>query len=155
MRSRSRGLRRRVGAIAAVAVLVVLGMQLLPYGRDHNNPPMRAEPQWNSAQTRALAVRACFDCHSNQTEWPWYSQVAPTSWLIQRDVVDGRKKVNFSEWDRSQPEARDSAEQMALGRMPPSHYTILKPSANLGDPEWRALVDGLRATFPEFRDERN
>ena len=67
-------------AIAAVALFIVI--QLVPYGRDHTNPPATKEVQWNSPQTKDLAVRACFDCHSNKTTWPWYSNVAPISWLI-------------------------------------------------------------------------
>ncbi len=73
-------------------------IQLVPYGRNHTNPPVLQEPNWDSPQTRALAQRACFDCHSNETEWPWYSHVAPVSWLVQRDVEEGREKVNFSTW---------------------------------------------------------
>ena len=61
--------------LAAVVV-----MQLVPYGRDHSNPPVTAEPNWDSPETRALFKRACFDCHSNETVWPWYAYVAPFSW---------------------------------------------------------------------------
>ncbi len=73
--------------VALLSVLVLI--QVVPYGRDHANPPVRAEPAWNSARTRELAVRACFDCHSNETIWPWYSNLAPASWLVQRDVKKG------------------------------------------------------------------
>jgi hypothetical protein len=62
------------------------------YGRDHSNPPVRIEPRWDRARTRELAVRACFDCHSNQTRWPWYSHVAPISWLVQHDVEEGARR---------------------------------------------------------------
>ena len=63
-------------AILAVVALALL-IQLVPYGRAHTNPPVVAEPNWDSPQTRELAVRACFDCHSNETTWPWYSNIAP------------------------------------------------------------------------------
>src|SRR5690348_15393640 len=95
--------RRRVlvwGALALVGIFAL--MQAVPYGRSHSNPPVTAEPKWNSPQTRALAVRACFDCHSNQTKWRWYSNIAPVSWLVQRDVDGGRGTLNFSEWNRPQ-----------------------------------------------------
>ena len=89
--------------------LVVLGIfaliQAVPYGRSHTNPPVTAEAPWDSARTRELAVRACYDCHSNETTWPWYSNVAPMSWLVQRDVDEGRGVLNFSEWDQPQAEA--------------------------------------------------
>ena len=90
---------RRVSIGVIALVLLALLIQLIPYGRDHTNPPVMQEPQWDSPQTRALTKRACFDCHSNETVWPWYSNVAPVSWLIYRDVSKGREHFNFSEWD--------------------------------------------------------
>ncbi|NVB82954.1 MAG: cytochrome C, partial [Kofleriaceae bacterium] len=65
-------------------------MQLVPYGRARSNPPVASEPAWDSPRTRELAVRACFDCHSNETKWPWYARVAPMSWVLERDVEIGR-----------------------------------------------------------------
>jgi hypothetical protein len=80
----------RWGLIGAVILLV--GIQVIPYGRSHTNPPVTGEPAWDSPKTRELAVRACYDCHSNQTVWPWYSHIAPISWLVQQDVDEGRRK---------------------------------------------------------------
>lgn len=132
--------------------LVVLGasfllMQLVPYGRDHENPRVIAEPAWSSPDVRALAVRACYDCHSNETKWPWYSNVAPFSWLVQRDVVEGKREVNFSEWNRPQREASKSAETVARREMPPATYLLMHPQARLSGPERERLIQGLRATF--------
>jgi hypothetical protein len=62
-----------LGAVALFALI-----QVVPYGRSHTNPPVQSEPKWDSPQTRALAVRACYDCHSNETTWPWYTNVAPS-----------------------------------------------------------------------------
>jgi len=80
--------------------LVFLALQLVPYGRDHVNPSKVSEPAWDSPATRALAKQACFDCHSNETEWPAYARIAPASWLVQHDVEEGRAVLNFSEWQR-------------------------------------------------------
>lgn len=103
-----------------VALLVLfVAVQLVPYGRAHPNPPVRAEPAWDSPQTRVLTVWACFDCHSNETVWPWYSNIAPASWLLQYDVDEGRREVNYSEWDQPQRESRESAETIQQGTMPP------------------------------------
>ncbi len=135
----------RWAAIAVVAVFI--GLQVVPYGRNQTNPAVRAEPAWDSPQTRALAVQACYDCHSNQTTWPWYSNVAPVSWLIQRDVDQGRREVNFSAWDRPQREARDSAETVQKGTMPPAYYVWLHPDADLSPAERDALARGLQATI--------
>jgi len=84
--------------IVIVAGLVVAGLaiQLVPYGRDHTNPSGGSEPNWDSPETKALFDRACADCHSNDTTWPWYSNIAPLSWLVQRDVDEGRRYFNAS-----------------------------------------------------------
>lgn len=131
--------------IGVVAGLLVL--QLVPYGRRHTNPPGQVEPRWDAPGTRVLAVRACFDCHSNETVWPWYSHVAPISWLAQRDVDEGRRKLNLSEWDRPQKEARESAKTVRKGEMPPWFYVLLHPDARLTPAETQALIAGLEATL--------
>jgi cytochrome c551/c552 len=137
--------------IAGILVLVVLGffllIQLVPYGRNHTNPAVAQEPAWNSTQTRELAQRACFDCHSNETVWPWYSNVAPVSWLIQHDVDEGRSKLNFSEWNTRQREAREAARTVQNGSMPRWFYVPIHPQANLSAADKAALIKGLQATF--------
>jgi len=115
-------------------------------GRDHHNPPVVKEPGWDTQQTRNLARRACFDCHSNETRWPWYSHVAPTSWLVQRDVDEGREKLNFSEWQREQEEADEAAEVVTEGEMPPWFYLPLHSDARLTPAETPDLASGLRAS---------
>jgi len=129
-----------------VLVLLFAVIQVVPYGRDHSNPPVRQEPAWDSPETRALAVDACFDCHSNQTSWPWYSHIAPMSWLVQRDVDNGREALNFSEWDHEQ-EGEDAAEKVQEGEMPPDYYGWLHPGARLSSEEKQALIRGLQAMF--------
>jgi mono/diheme cytochrome c family protein len=140
----------RWGGIAlAVPLVLLLLVQAVPYGRDHSNPPVRQEPAWDSPETRALAVDACFDCHSNETDWPLYSNIAPASWLIQHDVDAGREKVNFSEWDRAQEEADELAEQVEENKMPPKYYRWFHSEARLSSAEREALVRGFQAMFGE------
>lgn len=131
----------------AIVVAGFLAIQLVPYGRDHTNPPVSGEPAWDSAATRALAVRACFDCHSNQTSWPWYSNIAPVSWLLQHHVAEGRQSLNFSTWGSGRQQAGRAARLAADGQMPPLDYLILHPEARLTDAERQQLVDGLQKTF--------
>ena len=138
---------RRLRWVALGGVVIFALMQLVPYGRAHENPPVTAEPRWNAAGTRRLAARACFDCHSNETKWPWYSNIAPASWLLQRDVDEGREEVNFSEWDRRQDKAEESPETIAEGEMPPSRYMLAHPEARLTERELRALIAGLSRTI--------
>lgn len=129
-------------------VLIGLLIQVVPFGWDRSNPPLTGEPAWDSPRTRELMVRACFDCHSNEVTYPWYARIAPMSWGVQLHVEQGRGKVNYSEWDRPQDEADESAETVIDGEMPPSYYTLLTHrQARLTDAETRALIDGLEATF--------
>jgi Haem-binding domain len=88
------------GRLIIGGFITLLVIQLVPYGRDHGNASTTSEPIWDSPVTRALAKQACFDCHSNETEWPAYSHIAPASWLVQHDVDEGRAALNFSEWHR-------------------------------------------------------
>ncbi|HZP29235.1 MAG TPA: heme-binding domain-containing protein [Acidimicrobiia bacterium] len=138
---------RRLGWVIAAGALLFLFAQAVPYGRSHTNPPVKAEPTWDSPQTRALASRACFDCHSNLTKWPWYSNVAPVSWLVQRDVDGGRSALNFSEWNRPQDGAGDIAEAISGGSMPPWFYPLMHPHANLSKADQQRLIAGLAATL--------
>jgi mono/diheme cytochrome c family protein len=133
--------------VGIVLVVVLVALQLVPYGRRHANPPGRVEPRWDGPATRALAVRACYDCHSNETVWPWFSHVAPISWLAQYDVDEGRRKLNLSEWDRPQKEAHESAKTVRKGEMPPWFYGAVHPDARLTAEETRALISGLEATL--------
>jgi hypothetical protein len=130
------------------AVVVFLLAQAVPYGRDHSNPAVTAEPDWATPQTRELMVRACFDCHSNEVVWPWYSNVAPFSWAVWKHVKDGRGKVNYSEWDRPQNDADETLDEVKKGSMPPGYYTFggVHSDANLSDTELAALIDGLANT---------
>ncbi len=127
-------------------VVVALAIQAVPYGRDHTNPPVTSEPNWDSPRTRDLAAAACFDCHSNETEYPAYASIAPFSWAVRSHVEEGRARLNFSEWNRPTGQVGETAETVREGTMPPFYYTIAHPAARLSDAEKRELADGLRAT---------
>ena len=135
----------RLGLLSLVGAFVLI--QVIPYGRDHTNPPTTSEPEWDSPRTRTLAAGACYDCHSNETAWPWYTSLAPFSWLIQRDVDEGRDTLNFSEWDQPQAESDEIPEVIRKREMPPWYYTALHGGARLSDAQRNQLIDGLRTTF--------
>ena len=136
-------------------LLAAVLIQLIPFGRTHTNPPDTKEPAWNSPVTRELIHRACFDCHSNKTVWPWYSNIAPVSWLVQRDVNGGRRHLNFSEWDLPQRHAKDVAEEVKQGEMPPWFYLPMHPAANLSEAEKQELIDGAEKSLgPQTMSER-
>jgi cytochrome c551/c552 len=129
------------------ALLAAVVIQIVPFGHSHTNPPVKKEPAWNSPQTGDVVRRACFDCHSNETVWPWYSNVAPVSWLVRRDVNGGRRHLNFSEWDQPQRHAKDVAEEVKEGDMPPWFYLPMHPAARLSAAEKEALIAGATQTF--------
>lgn len=145
--------------IALVALFVLI--QLVPYGRNHDNPPVVKEPNWDSPQTRELAVRACFDCHSNESKWPFYSNIAPVSWFVYDHVEEGRKHLNFSDWnnphanercegDREQFEL-EIAKSIKDGYMPLDEYLLLHPEAQLTGEEKAQLIEGLVETVRNSR----
>jgi hypothetical protein len=124
-------------------LLVAVLLQLLPFGRLGANPPVTQEAPWPNGRARELAVAACYDCHSNRTRRPLYSRVAPFSWLVARDVEQGREKLNFSTWEGSGGDARDAAETIVDGSMPPRRYLLLHSVAGLTEAERRLLVEAL------------
>lgn len=121
--------------------VILGGIQLIPV--DRSNPPVSAEVP-APPEVRAILRRACYDCHSHETVWPWYSRVAPVSWLIARDVREGRKKVNFSTWDRYSAN-RQVMKRMACweeveeGEMPPWYYLLVHREAVLSDADREVL----------------
>ena len=131
----------------------LLAMQLVPYGRDHTNPPVTGEPTWDSPATRVLAKRACFDCHSNETQWPLYASVAPASWLVQHDVNEGRAVLNFSEWRRPQEEAKEAPEAVGEGEMPPAAYALVHAHARLNAADRQRLAQGLARSLGPGRED--
>lgn len=140
---------KRIGRIVLVVAVVLVGViQLVPYGRDHTNPPVVDELPWDSPQTRDLAQRACFDCHSNETVWPWYGNIAPVSWLLARDVAVGRDEMNFSDWSRTSQRAQKIIREIEEGRMPPAFYLPLHPDARLSAEQKAQLIQGFRDSLP-------
>jgi mono/diheme cytochrome c family protein len=131
----------------AVALGLFLLIQLVPYGHDHSNPRPTQPVAFDSTRTQQLMTDACGDCHSDLTDWPPESSVAPMSWLIQHDVEEGRGILNFSEWDKPQPELGEVVGEIQEGGMPPFQYKLLHPDARLSDAEKAALITGLTRTY--------
>lgn len=138
-------LREIILIVLLAGLTIALAIQFIPVHR--TNPPVLAEPAWDSPQTRALAKRACFDCHSNETVWPWYAYVAPVSWLTVHDVQEGRQNLNFSEWTPEQNQNNMAAIEVQFGGMPLPQYLLMHPEARLTPAETEALINGFDATF--------
>jgi Haem-binding domain len=135
----------RTGLLLVVGAFVLI--QLVPYGRAHSNPPVSRQAQFDSQRTEQLVTDACNACHSNLTDWPLDSSIAPFSWLIQRDVDEGRGILNFSEWDHPQAGFDEVSDAISGGEMPPIQYKLLHPNSRLSDGEKRDLIDGLAGTY--------
>jgi mono/diheme cytochrome c family protein len=133
--------------ILGIAVAAVL-IQFIPYGRDYTNPPIVKEPQWDSMQTKVLFDKACANCHSNKTTYPWYSKVAPISWLVAFDVEEGRDHLNVSMWGvQKRNKGDEAAKEVKGGDMPPFYYLPTHPEAKLTQAETQQLILGLEKTF--------
>lgn len=141
--------RQRIIKILGGLIGLFVLIQLVPYGRSHTNPPIVAEPDWDSPETRAAFMQSCGDCHSHETVWPWYSNIAPVSWVVQRDVDHGREHFNVSQWNEEQRHADEAAQLVREGEMPLWIYLPTHPEANLSSAEQEALIEGLVATFGE------
>ncbi len=133
---------RRIAKWVVAVVIIALGaIQLVPV--DRTNPPVETEVP-ATPEVRSVLRRACYDCHSNETVWPWYSRIAPVSWLVARDVQEGREELNFSTWNlyttkEQLKKLKKSGEEVAEGEMPPRMYLPPHPDARLSADD-RALL---------------
>jgi heme-binding protein len=124
------------------ALALVLGVLIAQFIKvERTNPPLDPAASFEAVakptpEAAAVVGRACRDCHSNQTVWPWYSQIAPVSWLIASDVKEGRAKLNFSQWNIYSPEMTriklgQICEEVKKAEMPPAYYVPMHPEAKL------------------------
>jgi hypothetical protein len=142
---------RRLKQAAVVLVVIFAAAQLVRPGRA--NPPTDAsrtiQAQAGTASGLAPVLdRACRDCHSNATMWPWYTQIAPVSWLMARGVAEGRNAVNFSEWGAYSPSQQRtllaaSCEDVSTGRMP-GPWTLLHPETKLSAQDVETICAAAR-----------
>ena len=137
---------RVILVVVALVVLVFMLIQVIPV-QGRTNPRLRTQMQWNSAQTDSLVRGACYDCHSNETSWPWYSYIAPVSWMIAHDVQEGRGKLNFSEQPASQINPQRLIQAIQNGSMPPAYYRTTHPAARLTDEQKQQLIAGIQTNL--------
>jgi hypothetical protein len=142
--------RRRRRRIAIVVAAILVGafvlLQLVPYGHDHGAPATTKQATLGPAAA-PIAAAACMDCHSNETRWPWYTNIAPASLLVVNDVKSGREHLNLSRWDTPQPDLREVEEAIAGGGMPPAQYKLIHADSRLSAAQRSALVAGFRALY--------
>ncbi|MEX1137762.1 MAG: heme-binding domain-containing protein [Bacteroidota bacterium] len=140
-------MKRIVRVVLITAAIVMVLIQL--FRPERTNPPTDPAMSIRATavippQVLATLERSCFDCHSNETRWPWYSAITPMNFLVVDDVIKARKRVNFSEWGKQKPMKRQGLlqmidDQVALREMPLRNYLILHPQASLADSDIAAI----------------
>jgi hypothetical protein len=143
-----------IGRAGFVALLALVALQLAPVER--TNPQVESDAPV-AAELKTVLKRSCYDCHSNETKWPWYARVAPVSWLVAKDVKEGRKEVNFSVWNqysenRRARKLKEVVEQVEGNKMPQWYYVLLHPEAKLSAREKEMIVRWARQ--PQSRAEQ-
>jgi Haem-binding domain len=135
---------------AAVAILVLF-VAAQAYRPDLSGPPvdetktMRATARL-TPEVGATFDRACNDCHSSKTDWPWYSQLAPVSWYLKNHVDEGRRELSFSEWGtyprrKASVKLKEICDQVSEGEMPLKSYLLMHPAAKLSDADKKLICD--------------
>lgn len=140
--------KRKVSGRIVMGVVALFALiQLIPYGRSHANPPVTKAVRWNSPRTAKLFAQACQDCHSNLSNWRWYDNIAPGSWLVENDIQGGRHNLNVSEWDKPQPDVSEVVQAIESGGMPPIQYKLVHPGGRLSQTQRKQLAEGFVATY--------
>ena len=117
--------------IVAALVFLVIGIQFIPVKR--TNPAVVSDFD-GPPEVKAILKRSCYDCHSHETEWPWYSHVAPVSWLVVHDVKEGREHLNFSNWEPLKDIVwihQEICREVAEGEMPLKIYLLMHADAEI------------------------
>lgn len=133
----------------ALAVALFLLAQLVPL--DRANPPVQSALE-SPTEIQEILISACYDCHSFETQWPWYSRIAPVSWMVASHVKEGRNDLNFSRWPSYNFQEqnlilREMEKQIVEGKMPPSGYSAIHPDARLSPEQRDVLLSWIREGF--------
>ncbi len=142
-------LRRWFFVLIGIVLTGFLLIQLVPYGKDQTNPPVVLEPEWDSSQTQQMVEAACYDCHSNRTQYPWYAKIAPASWLLASDISRARNAFNFNEMTPEQGQFMVDlmVKRVQEASMPPYQYQAIHPESRFSSRERQELIEGLLLTF--------
>ncbi|NIP39470.1 MAG: heme-binding protein [Candidatus Dadabacteria bacterium] len=138
-----------------IIIVLLFLIQLVPVAR--TNPPVTSDIE-TSSDLKKIFKRACYDCHSNETKWPWYSKVAPPSWFVINHINEGRDEYNFSTWDKYSLEKKSEIieeiwEEVDEGKMPLWSYIILHPEAKLSAQDKKVIYDWAKIHIND--DENN
>jgi hypothetical protein len=150
-------MKKKLGWAVVILAVIFLGLQLT--NPPHTNPPVKSDMIAATHPPEAIAAAltaSCYDCHSYQTKWPWYSHIAPVSWLVVSDVNEGRENLNLSEWpaDDAKRAARrleNMSDNIDSGDMPPPKYTAIHADARLTKDQRKVLTDWLDSEVDQLK----
>ncbi len=142
-------MKKKIKAVFIVAASVMVLAQFIRPERENPLTDPRLSIRANQAIPREILAtleRSCFDCHSNETRWPWYSAITPLNFLVTGDVMKARKRLNFSEWGKNKPVKQQGLlqmidDQISLKEMPLPRYLYTHPGASLSDPDISAISE--------------
>ena len=151
-------MKKKLKWLVILLAAVFLLLQLANPSR--TNPPVKSDMIASTQPPAAVAAAftaACYDCHSYQTKWPWYSRIAPMSWLVANDVKEGRNNLNLSEWPaddakRAVRRLGNMSDNISSGDMPPKKYSAIHTDARLTDSQRKAMTDWLDAEVDKLQD---
>ena len=134
--------------VLLLVIVLIVGAQFVPVTRD--NPPVAADFDGDAA-VKAVLKESCYNCHSNETTWPWYSRIAPVSWLVASDVSEAREKLNFSDWGLMAVEnqahaSREMWKEVEKGEMPLTVYLLMHSEAELSEADKAVIRDWAGGT---------
>ena len=142
--------------IIIALIVILIGIQFIPVER--TNPPISMDIS-APGNVASILRNSCYDCHSNETVWPWYSKIAPVSFLVAGDVNKGRKHLNFSEWDKYETDKREKileeiVEEVEKENMPLPIYTFTHPNAKLDDHRIKLIKEWVNSGSNEEKSLR-
>ena len=137
-----------IGVISLVIILQFFTV-------DHSNPSVNHEIIINDENAKMILTKACYDCHSNETNWPWYSYVAPVSWMVVDDVEHARKDLNFSNFEdytkkRKLHKLEEIKEELEKELMPLPSYAFMHSEADLTDDEKQIIYNWVQIKINEL-----
>ncbi|MFD2200819.1 heme-binding domain-containing protein [Shivajiella indica] len=149
--------------ILGLLLLVFLGIQLVPSELPEvkaNNPGDIIQSGLVNQDVAALLKKSCYDCHSNESVFPWYSHIAPSSWLVAKDIREGREELNFSEWENYDMMKKlslldDIAIAVKEGEMPMQIYLLMHPSSKLDENQRQSIIDWAEESMDIVAEEED
>lgn len=146
-----------IGGLAVIGIAIQLIPNELPVV-ETNNPDDLIGSGVVEGEVAGILKSACYDCHSNETKYPWYSYVAPVSWLVAKDTREGREELNFSTWQQYDMMEKlekldDIAIEVGEGEMPMKIYTYIHSEAKLTDAQRQLIITWAEATMDVVAEE--